>query len=60
MSQCPGRAGEQQSGISQAEPGSEEKAMANAERAAETVWEVPLGSGWGTVRPATGASACWP
>lgn len=38
--------------------------MAIAERAAETVWEGPLGSGWGTVRPATGAfsvlAVTWP
>jgi osmotically inducible protein OsmC len=38
--------------------------MPIAERAAETVWEGPLGSGWGTVRPATGAfnvlAVTWP
>ena len=38
--------------------------MAIAERAAETVWEGPLGSGLGTVRPATGAfsvlAVTWP
>ena len=38
--------------------------MAIAERAAETVWEGPLGTGWGTVRPATGAfsvlAVTWP